>query len=65
MTDIVTPAKRSEMMAKLRQLFYNALADKNYHLLGITKDKVYLKGYLEKKMEILKNYYIILDWQVL
>jgi hypothetical protein len=54
-----------EMMAKLRQLFYNALADKNYHLLGITKDKVYLKGYLEKKMEILKNYYIILDWQVL
>ena len=53
-----------EMMAKLRQLFYDELARKDYHLLGLTKDKAHLNYYLSKKLEILKEYYIIQDWRL-
>jgi hypothetical protein len=53
-----------EMMARLRQLFYDELARKNYHLLGLTRDKSHLNYYLSRKMEILKDYYIIQDWNL-
>ena len=59
-----TLAEWYEMMNELRQLFYDALAKKEYHFLGLTKDKVYLNQYLSAKMEILKKYYIIQDWQL-
>jgi tetratricopeptide (TPR) repeat protein len=53
-----------EMMNRLRQLFYDELARKDYHLLGLTKDKAHLNYYLSQKQEILKDYYIIQDWNL-
>jgi hypothetical protein len=53
-----------EMMAKLKQLFDDILAKRNYHLLGLTKDKTLLNYYLARKMDILKDYYLIQDWQL-
>jgi hypothetical protein len=53
-----------EMMAKLKQLFYDELARKEYHLLGLTKDKTHLNEYFSKKMAILRNYFIVQDWQM-
>ena len=53
-----------EMMARLRQLFYDELARKEYHLLGLAKDKDHLNYYLSRKMDILQDYYIIQDWNL-
>jgi len=53
-----------EMMAKLKRLFYAELAKKDNHLLGLTKDQAHLNAYLVKKLEILKEYFIIQDWQL-
>lgn len=59
-----TTAEWYEMMEKLRQLLFSELAKKDYHLLGLTKDKTHLSYYLAKKMEILKDYFIIQDWRL-
>ena len=53
-----------EMMERLRTLFYDELAKKDYHLLGLTQDPVQLQQYLAKKQEILADYYVIRDWQM-
>jgi hypothetical protein len=53
-----------EMMEKLRQLLFSELAKKDYHLLGLTKDKTHLHNYLARKMEILKDYFIVQDWHL-
>ena len=53
-----------EMMAKLKQLFDDVLAKRSYHLLGLTKDKTLLNYYLARKMDVLKDYYVIQDWQL-
>jgi hypothetical protein len=53
-----------EMMAKLKQLLDDVLAKRNYHLLGLTKDKTLLNYYLARKMDVLKDYYLIQDWQM-
>ena len=50
------------MMNRLRELLFSELARKEYHLLGLTKDKAHLNEYLAKKQEILADYYIIQDW---
>jgi len=59
-----TEAEWYEMLARLKELFYGELARKDYHLLGLTKDKTHLNNYLSKKLEILKDYYIMQDWQL-
>jgi hypothetical protein len=59
-----TEAEWYEMMEKLRQLLYSELVNKNYHLLGLTKDKARLNSYFARKMDILKDYYIVQDWQL-
>jgi|LGVF01.1.fsa_nt_gb hypothetical protein len=50
-----------EMMSKLQELFIEAVARKEYHLLGLTKDKAYLNEYLSKKEAILQDCFIIED----
>ena len=59
-----TEAEWYEMLARLKQLFYAELARKGHHLLGLTKDRAHLNYYLSKKLEILKDYYIIQDWRL-
>jgi hypothetical protein len=59
-----TLAEWYEMMERLQQLFYSALARADYHLLGLTKDKSDLNEYLTKKQEILQDYYLIQDWKL-
>jgi hypothetical protein len=54
-----TEAEWYEMMNRLKQLFYNELARKDFHLLGLTKDRIHLHQYLSKKQDILGDYYII------
>jgi len=56
-----TEAQWREMMNRLQQLLFNELARKDYHLLGLTKDKAHLSEYLVKKQGILADYYIIQD----
>jgi hypothetical protein len=56
-----TEAQWLEMMSRLRQLLFSELDRKDYHLLGLTKDKAHLSEYLVKKQEILADYYIIQD----
>ncbi len=51
-----------EMMNRLKQLFYNELAKKNDHLLGLTKDGSHLNQYLLNKQKILEDYFIIQEW---
>ena len=60
-----TLAEWYEMMSRLRDLLFTVLARKDYHLLGLTKDKVYLHRYLAQKLDILADYYIIQDWGLL
>jgi len=48
-----TEAEWYEMMKRLRDLFYSELARKDYHFLGLTKDRAHLNQYLSKKLEIL------------
>ena len=60
-----TEAEWYEMMNRLRGLFFDELAKKDYHLLGLTKDSAHLDHYLSKKQEILEDYFVIRDWQVL
>ena len=60
-----TLAEWYEMMSRLRDLLFRVLALKDYHLLGLTKDKVYLHRYLAQKLDILADYYIIQDWGLL
>jgi len=50
-----------EMMCELRDLFIEEVSKKEYHLLGLTKDKAHLNEYLSKKEEILRDYFIIED----
>jgi hypothetical protein len=57
-----TLAEWYEMMTELRQLLYEALAQKDYHLFGLTRDKVLLNEYMDNKRKILLKYYIIQDW---
>ncbi len=52
------------MMNRLRQLFYDELAKKDYHLLGLTKDKAQLNHYLCQKHAILGEFFIIHDLQL-
>jgi len=51
----------NEMMCELRDLFIEEVAKKEYHLLGLTKDKAHLNEYLRKKEEILRDYFVIED----
>jgi hypothetical protein len=53
------------MMHRLKQLFYEELARKDYHILGITQDRGEFNQYLAKKQAILKDYYYIQEWQLL
>ena len=53
-----------EMMGDLRQLFFDELTKKGYHLLGLTKDPAHLHEYFTKKQAILEEFYIILDWSL-
>jgi hypothetical protein len=57
-----TQAEWYEMMSRLRQLLFTELARKDYHLLGLTKDKAHLYQYLWQKQHILEDYFIIRDW---
>ncbi len=50
-----------EMMCELRDLFIEEVAKKEYHLLGLTKDKAHLNEYLIKKEEILRDCFVIED----
>ena len=54
-----------EMMERLRQLFFVELAKKDYHLLGLTKDKSHLYQYFSQKQAILEDYFIIRDWTLI
>ena len=57
-----TEAQWVEMMEKLRQLFFEQLARKDYHLLGLTKDRALMNEYLWRKQSILSEYFILQDW---
>jgi len=57
-----TLAEWYEMMNRLRELISSESARKDYHLLGLAKDKAHLNEYLAKKQDILADYYIIQDW---
>ena len=59
-----TEAEWYDMMNKLRQLFSDELAKKDYHLLGLTKDRSHLDLYLAKKLSILEEYFTIQDWKL-
>jgi hypothetical protein len=59
-----TEAEWYEMMNKLRQLLSGELAKKDYHLLGLTKDRAHLDLYLAKKQRILEEYFIVQDWKL-
>ena len=54
----------SEMMERLRQLFFEELTKKGYHLLGLTKDPTHLHEYFTKKQAILEGFFIILNWSL-
>jgi predicted DNA-binding protein YlxM (UPF0122 family) len=54
-----------EMMERLRQLFFEELGKKGYHLLGLTKDQMHLYEYFSKKQKILEDYFIVQDWSLL
>lgn len=53
-----------EMMGDLRQLFFDELTKKGYHLLGLTKDPAHLHEYFTKKQAILEGFFIILNWSL-
>jgi hypothetical protein len=57
-----TLAEWYEMMTELKRLLYEALAETDYHLLGLTQDKGLLNKYMKNKRDILLKYYIIQDW---
>ena len=57
-----TLAEWYEMMDELKRLLYEALAETDYHLLGLTQDKVLLNKYMKNKRDILLKYYIIQNW---
>ena len=59
-----TEAEWCEMMNRLRQLLSGELAKKDYHLLGLTKDRVHLGLYLAKKQRILEEYFSVQDWRL-
>ena len=59
-----TEAEWYEMMDKLRQLLSGELAKKDYHLLGLTKDRAHLDLYLAKKQRILEEYFTVQDWRL-
>lgn len=50
-----------KMMCELRDLFIEEVAKKEYHLLGLTKDRAHLNEYLSKKEEILRDCFVIVD----
>ena len=50
-----------KMMCELRDLFIEEVAKKEYHLLGLTKDRAHLNEYLSKKEEILRDCFVIED----
>jgi hypothetical protein len=53
-----------EMMDKLKQLLYRALAGTDYHFLGLTKNLTRLNQYLAEKQDILADYYLIQNWRL-
>jgi hypothetical protein len=53
-----------EMMNRLRELLFSELARKDYHLLGLTKDRAHLNQYLARKQDILADYFIIQNWAI-
>jgi hypothetical protein len=53
-----------EMMDKLRQLFFETITNRGYHLLGLTKDRLHLQDYMMKKQRILYDYFQIIDWSL-
>ena len=53
-----------EMMGRLRQLFFEALTKKGYHLLGLTKDPTHMFEYFTKKQSILEDFFIIHNWSL-
>ena len=59
-----TEAEWYEMMNRLRQLLSGELAKKDYHLLGLTKDRAHLDLYLAKKQRILEEYFTVQDWKL-
>ena len=59
-----TEAEWHEMMNKLRQLLSGELAKKDYHLLGLTKDRAHLDLYLARKQRILEEYFTVQDWKL-
>jgi hypothetical protein len=56
-----TNAEWVEMMAALRELFFDELAKTDYHLLALIKDSAHLNEYLAKKQEILTDCFVIRD----
>jgi hypothetical protein len=54
----------SEMMERLRQLFFGELGKKGNHLLGLTKDQYHLNDYFSKKQRILEEYFTLMDWSL-
>jgi hypothetical protein len=59
-----TLAEWTEMLARLRELFYRTLAETDYHLLGLTKDRSRLNRYFGEKQHILEDYYLIQTWRL-
>jgi hypothetical protein len=59
-----TQTEWEAMMEKLRLLLFDELAKKDYHFLGLTQDKTHLDQYLAKKYEILRDYFIIKEWEM-
>ena len=53
-----------EMMERLRQLFFEELTKKGYHLLSLTKDPTHLHEYFTKKQMILEDFFTILNWSL-
>ena len=51
-----------EMMDELKRLLYEALAQTDYHLLGLTQDEKLWNEYMNAKRGIMEKYYIILNW---
>lgn len=52
----------NKMMAQLKQLLYEELAQKDFHLLGLTQDDTHLNEYLAKKLAVMARYFIIMNW---
>jgi hypothetical protein len=54
----------SEMMEKLRCLFFDAVIKNGYHLLKFTKNRLHVQEYMMQKQRILHDYFEIIDWSL-